>query len=553
LSIPVRLTVSGSTAAAGTLDVFPLSVELAGVSGITNPTQNLVIKINEGVAAHNITATASSIGGWLKVDPFSATTPVTLTIAANSSAVSGPGDHEGSIVITSLLTGEQVTIPVKFTVSLQAIVAEPASLTFTQTRRGVPVASETIQLKANAPSSFSIADVPDWLRVSPLQGATPATLTVWVPVAVLPPGTTSGRIRIIGSNNELTVPVSLIVPQPPGPTATPDAVTFTHQLGGPAPPSQSINVGSTGEAVSFTAMAATDSGVNWLAVTPASGSTPATIKASVDTALLVPGRHSGTIRLAAADGSGERAIPVTLNVSASTISVQGLLHGATFSPTPVAPGQIVTLTGSGLGPAVGVSARPSAAGAIESRLSDVRVLFDGVPAPLLFVRTDQINAIVPYALYGRFSSRIQVEMGTSFSIPIELKVVDAAPGIFTTNGSGRGQAAVLNQDFTPNSLANPALRGSIVEVFGTGEGQTDPPGQDGRIIATDLRRPLSPVTATIGGRPAEITYIGSAPGLVSGVFQANLRIPLDVDTGSIPIEIKVGETATQSGITIAVR
>jgi uncharacterized protein (TIGR03437 family) len=90
-------------------------------------------------------------------------------------------------------------------------------------------------------------------------------------------------------------------------------------------------------------------------------------------------------------------------------------------------------------------------------------------------------------------------------------------------------------------------------VYGSGEGQTNPPGQDGRIILTDLRKPLLPVSATIGGRPAEVLYLGSAPSLVSGVFQANIRVPADIEPGSAPIEIQIGGAPTQAGVTIAVR
>jgi uncharacterized protein (TIGR03437 family) len=230
-----------------------------------------------------------------------------------------------------------------------------------------------------------------------------------------------------------------------------------------------------------------------------------------------------------------------------------LLHGATLAPTPIAAGQIVTITGTGAGPETGVVARATPAGYFETRIGDIRVLFDGVPAPLLFVRSDQINAIVPYAIHGRFSARMQVEAGTSLSVPIELKVVDSAPGIFTTGSTGRGQAAALNADLTPNSLANPAQRGSIIAIYGTGEGQTDPAGNDGRVIITDLRRPLLPIAARIGGRPAEVTYFGSVPTLVSGIFQANITIPSDIEPGVVPIEIEAGTAKTQSGVTIVVR
>jgi hypothetical protein len=263
----------------------------------------------------------------------------------------------------------------------------------------------------------------------------------------LAPGTNTGSIQIEGPKNRVAVEISLTVMEPPGPTASPTSLTFDYQLGSPAPPAQSISVGSNiANAVGFTASATTESGASWLLINPTSGVTPAIVQASVNTALVVPGRQAGAITIASLDGSLRRTITVVLNVTATSIAVQGLLHGATLAPTPIAPGQIVTLTGAGLGPATGVVATPTAAGAIESRLAGVRVLFDGVPAPLLYVRDDQINAIVPYALYGRVSARVQVEGAAGLSVPIEAKVVDAAPGIFTAGPAGRGQASALNAD-----------------------------------------------------------------------------------------------------------
>jgi len=372
----------------------------------------------------------------------------------------------------------------------------------------------------------------------------------------LPGGLNSGSFQIIGPNNQLTIPVSLTVLQPPGPTAAPGSIALTYELGSPAPPAQLIAVGSTAEPIRFTATATTESSVRWLTVAPTTGSTPATVMASVNTALLVPGRYSGVITVASAEGSGAgrtASVSFTLDVTAPKVAILSLLHGATRAATLIAPGQMVTVAGTGLGPVSGLVARPTAAGAFESRLGDMRVLFDGVPAPLLSVRIDEIQAIVPYAIYGRASARVQVEAGASLSIPIEAKVVDAVPGLFTSGSLGRGPAAALNADFTLNSVLNPAPRGSVISVFGTGEGQTDPPGQDGRILTVDLRRPLLPVTATIGGRPAEVTYAGSTSGQVSGLFQANVRIPDDIEPGVVPIQIQVGGAATQSGVTVAVR
>src|SRR5205085_856061 len=85
-----------------------------------------------------------------------------------------------------------------------------------------------------------------------------------------------------------------------------------------------------------------------------------------------------------------------------------------------------------------------------------------------------------------------------------------APGIFTLNASGAGQAAALNQDGTLNSTSNAAKIGSVVVLYLTGEGAyTDiaaaVSGPDGYVIpagtlATDPTMPLlsAPVSITLG-------------------------------------------------------
>ena len=553
LSIPVVLRVTGQSSETPILQVNAESIELTALVGGSNPSQFLNVS-NSAAAPHEFTAAGVSPEGWLSVTPHIGVTPARLTVSADASAVRTAGTYEGSVVITSMETGQQRTVPVRLNLALQAIIAEPVSLAFEQKDRSTTPPSQSIRLDANAPSSFTVTASHPWLRVDPLRGSTPTAITVSVNPALGTPGMNRGTVKIAGPWNELSIPVTLSVLEPLGPTASPATLTFTHELGRPAPAAQPINVGSTGGPINFRVSAATQSGGNWLAVTPAAGLAPATVTASVNTSALIPGRHTGTITITSADGTAPaRTVAVTLNVTTSGVSVVTILHGATFAPTAIAPGQIITITGAGLGPATGVTARPTAAGAIESRLGEVRVLFDGIPAPLLFVRTDQINAIVPYALYGRLSARVQVESGMSFSLPIEAKVADVAPGLFTANSSGRGQAAALNPDLTVNTPTNPALRGSVVAVYGSGEGQTDPLGQDGRIIITDLRKPLVRAMARVGGIPADVTYFGSAPMLVSGVFQANVRIPPEVEPGSVSIELEFGGATTQSGVTISVR
>ena len=104
-----------------------------------------------------------------------------------------------------------------------------------------------------------------------------------------------------------------------------------------------------------------------------------------------------------------------------------------------------------------------------------------------------------------------------------------------------------------NSSKTPAARGSVISIYATGEGQTQPGGINGQIAGTGLPKPARSVTARIDGKDAEVTYGGAAPGAVAGLFQVNVRIPADATPGDAPLEIRVGNAVSQPGMTVAVR
>ena len=113
----------------------------------------------------------------------------------------------------------------------------------------------------------------------------------------------------------------------------------------------------------------------------------------------------------------------------------------------------------------------------------------------------------------------------------------------------------MNSDGTLNSAVNPALVGSVVVLYATGVGQFSPAGQDGAVVTADsLPRPVLPVSAEIGGQPAQILYAGGSPGIVEGVIQVNLQIPDGVPAGTaVPLVLHAGDRDSQPGLTMAIQ
>jgi len=236
------------------------------------------------------------------------------------------------------------------------------------------------------------------------------------------------------------------------------------------------------------------------------------------------------------------------------IACDGIVNAASFQRGPLTPGELVTIFGTGIGPSRLEGLQLDATGRVSNSLAATRVLFDGVPSPLVYVSATQSSVIVPYAVFGKGQTVIEVEYLGSKSNTVAYPVAEAMPGLFSAAASGRGQGAILNQDYSVNSASNPAGRGEVALIYATGEGQTDPPGEDGKLVGDVLTKPKAPVSVLIGGLPAELLYAGGAPGLVAGVLQVNVRVPEGVTPGSaVPVVVIIGQASSQSEITLAVR
>jgi uncharacterized protein (TIGR03437 family) len=245
-------------------------------------------------------------------------------------------------------------------------------------------------------------------------------------------------------------------------------------------------------------------------------------------------------------------LPAGNGIAAPSIST--VSNAASYAADAVSPGDVVTIMGSNLGPAVPQGTQLDGSGAVANTLSDTQVLFDGVASPLLYASAGQINAVVPFGVTGS-TTGIQVQYQGQSSDLFPMTVAAATLGIFSADASGRGQAVMLNQDGSLNSPDNPARAGSIVTLWATGAGQLSPPVADGAVVTADnLPIPVLPVLAQVGGNAAEVLYAGGAPGIVAGVIQVNLRIPRSSQTGAaVPLMLRAGDSTSQSGITLAIQ
>jgi uncharacterized protein (TIGR03437 family) len=244
----------------------------------------------------------------------------------------------------------------------------------------------------------------------------------------------------------------------------------------------------------------------------------------------------------------------TMDLTASNaVQIYAVVESAAFTIGPAAPLQLISIFGTGLGPRVGLAAKASG-GVIPTSLGGTTVRVDGVAAPLLYVSDGQVNAVIP-ASTPRGYGNVVVSETSGQSASFDTWVVNATPTIFSRDGTGIRQGAILNQDGTINSASNAAARGSIVSIFATGGGLTSPAYADGQIAPAAA--PLAGaqyVVAQMDGMAAKVLYAGAAPDLVNGVVQINAQVPTTIAPGpSVPVLIVDYPYTSQGGLTIAVK
>ena len=210
--------------------------------------------------------------------------------------------------------------------------------------------------------------------------------------------------------------------------------------------------------------------------------------------------------------------------------VQNAASSALFT-TGVSPGEYLELTGSGLASGTLTSS------AFPTILGNVQVLINFRPAPIYYVSPTTIIVLVPYATSGQVV-QIQVINGNTRSNAVTVFSSLTAPGIFSADANGFGDARAQHSDYSLITSSKPAQPGESVVLYLTGLGLVSPlPAVDGTPAGSSpTSDTVQPLTAYIGGQQATIQFSGLTPSLVN-VYQLNLQVPAGIAAGEAFVEI----------------
>jgi uncharacterized protein (TIGR03437 family) len=228
------------------------------------------------------------------------------------------------------------------------------------------------------------------------------------------------------------------------------------------------------------------------------------------------------------------------------ISREGVQNVANFAGGgTVAPGEIIVMYGSSLGPAALTTPTfTSSPTAFPTSIAGTQVLFDGTAAPLLYVQSGLIALVVPFEVAGKTVTHVQASINGTPTNQVDLGVVPVNPGMWPS---------AVNADGSINSASNPARAGQVVSFYLSGAGVTNPALSDGQFVEDSTHLLAATVQVTIGGQSVQPVYAGAAPDSIAGQVQITVPIPSGTTPSiAVPVTVTVGGVAAATNYTIAV-
>jgi len=532
-------------------------VTLHGSKGVAERTLR-VVDLAEGNLDWTAEATTLTGGAWLQADR---TASGGLRIRADAESTTA-GVRHGLVELNSARADnspQYVTVVFEKRASDTALELDPGGLVFVSSGGATPppqtllatvAAAESTELQAGA----STDDGGEWLSVSPELGsasaAGPWVLSVAADPSGLAPGFYRGQVGLAGLSGVFRAASVTLIVAPAG-----------------ACQASSMVVAPTWPAQGFAAIegrpltAAAELRDNCGARADDGGIVLLTGDGSQALTRLGSGRYSATwTPLDSADPAELRFVASADSLGSDETSLLGAVaadesagpwiappvHGATFRPgQALAPGVITSIFGLGLSS----DSEAAASLPLPLQMGGLTLRIAGQNAPMYFVSPGQANIQTPYEAPSNSLTQVLAQVDNRYAPPQTFLAAESQPGLFELDAAldGPGRAIVLNEGTALNTSANPAARGSVIVVYLTGQGNAEPAVASG--AAGPSQEPLGRVaysaTAAIGGEPAEILFLGLAPGFV-GLTQANLRVAEHAPVGaSVELEIEIAGQATR--------
>jgi uncharacterized protein (TIGR03437 family) len=533
-----------------------------------------ILNLGQGTLAWKLLATIPSGGNWLAVDQASGSSTTDPATAASIGVLVNPaglpaGNYYGLLIASS---SGATNSPQLASVHLRVLPATsaptpsvlPSGFIFAASEGGAAPAPQAFAVQnlggGSLPfkGSVSTVDGAPWLSASPAQATatatTAATIAVQVSASNLRAGVYRGAISLdfpAGLTQDLSV-ILVITPAGVSPQAALErpaagcastelqAVStllpnnFMSLVGWPVPIVVQV-VDNCNNRITGATVVATFAGANYAPIVLKS------LRDGLYTATWVPlSNNRVRVSIKALNPPLKEAgiellsQPADFTANLPLINPDGVVNGASFAArTPVAPGSIISLFGRNLvSQATGVTGFP-----LPTSLGGLAMKIGDQDAPLFYANNGQVNAQVPVELADKTAASVVLTMNGKVSPPEPLLLSPVQPGIFTYDDGGVPHAAVLDERNALVGKANPAVRGTVIQVYATGLGPTDP------VVKTGEPGPSNPaavlvagtqLTATLGGVPAEIQFKGLAPGYV-GLYQVNLKVPSGLPSGDLPL------------------
>jgi uncharacterized protein (TIGR03437 family) len=584
LAILLLQGVNLAYAATPDLAFSPATIDFKYTIGSALPAaQTLQIKSTGTALAFTIPQIASP---WVSLSAYSGTTPASIKVYINPTSLPS-GGQQATITVNApqAATTTQtyiVTLEVSDPPPTLALNTKTLAFTYATDQRAFPAAQPLVLTSTGAAVEANIAvSGGTWLSAQYSGSISivgiPSTVDVNVNPAGLAPGSYSGTIKFTPSNPAIaavTVAVTLSVNAgtpvvsglwPPGAlvnspnmVVTVSGANFfgnsTAAIGAVKLPAPNV-ISSTAMLVTIPATQMTAAGNLPITITTPTAAAPSTTTAGSTFTVYLPG-------------------PQTLAVT----------DAASYAVGNVAPGEIITIFGLGLGPSnlVPLTVQdPLATSLPAGATAQTSVTIDGVAAPLLYTSVNQISCIVPFTVAAKSGSQVNLAVtynSIAVASPTKVNVVDANPGLFSMDASGTGQGAILNfnpatADYSVNGTTNPAIKGTTIAVlYLTGYGLTNcvnipasgsAPASNCNAGATVLNlisgnvSPQLAVAVTIDGQAAPGAVVEAPLGSVPGLMQVNVPVPSGVSSGNVLVVVTLGTggtaVTTQAKVTMAIK